>query len=149
MGIIIILLLITAPPILVYKLSNFDPWGNAVPTAIVNCVFVVLLSPTIFGWTGGLFPEYSTGVRDGYINKLSARGVFVKTNEGELQIGSGNLAAVQEPFEFAIVDPDLVTQADRAARGGDRVRLHYRQYLMPNWFEGSARSIVIKVENLE
>ena len=98
--------------------------------------------------TGGFMPEYSSGHRDGYITKLSRKGVIWKTYEGQMQVGTGNQASLQGLYDYSVVDPELVEELDKHAADGTRVRLYYNQYLIKNLREGESAAIVYRVEIL-
>jgi len=128
---------------------NRPYWGDAMVVTVVICVIIEGFAVFPFiGFTGGLLPEYSVGVRDGYVTKLSHSGVVFKTWEGQLQVGTGNMAALQEPFRYSVPDEKLRAALDQNARSGDRVRVHYREYLVPNFREGGSSYIVTDVEVL-
>jgi len=75
----------------------------------------------------GLMPTYSIGQRDGYITKMSCKGVIFKTWECEMQVGSGQQAALQAPWAFSI--PASLTGAVELAQG-KHVRVRYGEWLI-------------------
>jgi hypothetical protein len=96
--------------------------------------------------TGGYLLEdytYSDGTRTGVVTKLSNKGVFFKTYEGQLamqnfaQGGSrsdtGANSTVSNTFNFSVVDPAIVDEINQAIDAGDYVKLTYEQKLFP-WF---------------
>ena len=86
--------------------------------------------------TGGMIPDYSNGVREGYITKLSKKGVIWKTWEAEMQIGSGEMSALQSPFAFSIKDDEMAESVRKNL--SKKVTLEYRQWLlMPYQIGGS------------
>lgn len=102
-------------------------------TAVLTVVMVLFgasVGQAIAKATGGMIPDYANGVREGYITKLSKKGVIWKTWEAEMQIGSGELSALQAPFAFSIKDDEM---ADNMRKNlSKKVRLEYRQWvLMP------------------
>lgn len=102
--------------------------------AVVLSFFLLLAValPTypIVGCAEGLIPDYSNGIREGYITKISKRGVFWKTWEGQLQIGAGEQAALQAPYEFSVSDDALAQKIEASL--GKRVSMRYREwYVMP------------------
>jgi len=103
----------------------------------------------VINFTGGLIDDYSSGSRSGYITKLSESGIFVKTWDGEMQVGTGNLAALQEPFQFSVPNQLMRDVLNSAANDGTRVRLTYRQYFIANYYEGGTSYIITAVDSLE
>jgi hypothetical protein len=120
-------------------------------------IFVVLFSAALAGLatvvtlplTGGLMPNYSQGERNGYVTKLSYRGLIFKTWDGELQVGSGNQAALQEPFKFSVPDEKVREIMYEAADEGYRVKLLYNQYLLPDLRAGAHNSIITDIVILD
>jgi hypothetical protein len=111
-------------------------------------LFIFFVVPAI-GLTGGLIPDYSVGTRDGYITKMSRKGLMWKTNENEMQVGTGNMAALQEPFEFSIMNSTLLPQLEEAANEAQRVRVHYTQYLIADLRHAESRYVVVNVGVLD
>lgn len=76
--------------------------------------------------SGGCRPDYGTGDRIGYIVKLSQKGLYYKSWEGELQLGTGDQASLQSVWHFSVIDPRIVEEVQKAF--GRHVRLHYKEY---------------------
>ena len=70
-------------------------WTIGPFVASLLCIFLI---PA----TGGMLSGYSEGIREGYITKFSEKGIIWKTYEAQIQIGTGELAALQAPFAFSI-----------------------------------------------
>jgi len=109
----------------------------AIGLAIV-AIIVLLSSPCVFYATGrfagGVMPQYSTGTRTGYITKVSRKGMFWQTNEAEMQVGVGQMAAVQVPFSFSIVNQDVLDDVSRYEGTDTRITVSYSQWLVqPLW----------------
>ncbi len=103
--------------------------------SIVICAGIpaVLLVPNVIRATGGMFPNYGDGVREGYITKVSYRGLVFKTYEAQLQVGTGQQAALQAPWDFSIPKGPLADEANKLL--GKKVRVTYKQWLLqPYWF---------------
>lgn len=98
-------------------------------SVIITGVAVILglLGVPLCKATGGLMPDYGAGTREGYLTKISKKGFFWKTWEAEMQIGSGDLAAIQAPFAFSV--PYDETAEKIRANLGKRIRLEYRQWI--------------------
>ncbi len=83
------------------------------------------------------FP-YSEGERAGVVSKLSKKGYFFKTIEGELNVGAqgsvGNMTNNLWAFTVADNDDVISKQLEDAMITGKRVSLHYEQrYLKFSW----------------
>jgi len=139
-GVLICLAIFLVPIIIVVKITD-DTVMAVLFTGAMMGVIVMLVFVPIVALTGGLLEGYSDGYREGYITKVSQRGVVFKTFEGQMQIGTGQQAALQEPFEFSISDPDMAEFVESYL--GEKVRLKYKQWLiMPYWVGSSGYDIV-------
>lgn len=82
--------------------------------------------------------EYSDGDRTGVVLKLSHKGFAFKSWEGVLDMGgfhadkddNGTTSMVRNLWLFSVVDPDIVPQIQEAMKTGQRVTLHYTQWLI-------------------
>jgi len=86
---------------------------------------------------------YSSGERAGYVQKISAKGWFCKTWEGE--IAMANLpGAMPEIFAFTVSDDAVAHQIEQLA--GQRVSLTYEQHPgIPTSCFGDTEHFVVKV----
>lgn len=109
----------------------------------------LLLALPMISLSGGMKPGYSQGFRDGYVTKISHRGLLWKTWEGTMQSGSGELASVQSEYEFSVVDDELVKELALAAAAARRVRLVYSEYLITDWRKSESGYLIMNVEYLE
>lgn len=115
--------------------SSFDRSFNFVQFAVITGIVLVVLS-LIGGFAvaliGGAFPNYSEGERSGTVYKLSHKGFFMKSYEGEMNLGGmaadANGQMVVNTFKFSVRDPAVVEKINAAATSGKRVTLHYTQY---------------------
>lgn len=126
-------------------------YGRSEGLFIVLFVSLFLAIPAFYpaqAVTGGFIDDYSQGQRTGYIIKLSNSGLIWKTWDGAMQLGTGNISSLQQPFKFSIVDDALVQSIKSAIDGGVRVRLTYQQYFIPNWRKGDTGYIITKIEEL-
>jgi len=98
----------------------------------------------IIASTTGLFQNYSQGERLGYLTKISNKGLFWKTNEGELQIGAGQQAALQEPFKFSVVNLAILEQIQKHV--GEHVQLTYQQWLIMPYSIGDSDYEIVSVK---
>jgi hypothetical protein len=117
-----------------------------------GCLGIILVACLcIGGCVGGCSVaqnfEYSSGFRDGTLVKLSHKGIFFKTYEGELATqgfaGKGNHES--NLFEFTIWDEKLFRELE-ALPSGVPLRLHYSQKLWVPFWNGSTDHIIQSVE---
>ncbi len=76
--------------------------------------------------------NYSDGTRVGVVTKLSQKGLFFKSWEGEMLMAlpSQTVGTIQpEKFVFN-VDPAVESKVEEAMKSGKRVELMYRQWLV-------------------
>ena len=83
---------------------------------------------------GGFMPNYSDGERAGTVYKLSHKGMIWKSYEGEMNLGGmaadANGTMVPNRFVFSVTDPEIVEQINQASTSGNRIMVHYHQYLV-------------------
>ena len=101
-----------------------------------------------FGLFGGLVENYSQGERQGYLVKYSEVGVIFKTKEGEMQLGTGNMASLQEPFKFSVYNNDEINMKIQESIG-KKVKLKYKQWLLQPFRRGGSDYEITSVELLE
>jgi hypothetical protein len=103
------------------------------------------------------FGKYSDGAVAGTLIKLSKKGVFFKTYEGELNQGmimdsdAGSAVGAQSnvwPFSVK-KDTALINQMEKAMLNGHRVKLHYHQRYFKLFFIGDTEYIVQSMEVLD
>ena len=88
------------------------------------------------------FVPYSEGVRSGELIKISRKGVFAKTWEGELSQGiSGD-----QIFSFSILDKDKETIDKLKEYQGNYVKLVYGERYATFFWLGDTKFFVTKVE---
>lgn len=119
---------------------------------VIIAVVVVPLVLMIFVWAFGLSPGimYSDGHRSGNIIKLSKRGFFYRTWEGELSLSLNDVdsdgAVVARTWDFSVADPAIAAQIEEAEKAGRRVTLHYREYVLRGSYYGDTDYNIIGVE---
>ena len=91
---------------------------------LVGLLAVVVLGLVGFTWIT-LHWSYSEGERAGYVQKLSKKGFFCKTWEGEMAMVTMP-GTVAEKFLFTV--PSDAIAARLNASVGKRVALHYQQH---------------------
>jgi hypothetical protein len=75
--------------------------------------------------------DYSDGDRAGTVTKISNKGIFCKSWEGQLAMD--NFRAGQDgkgttnSFDFSVTDQKIVTELQQDMANGTRVTLHYKQ----------------------
>jgi hypothetical protein len=137
-AVIISLIVIIVPSVAVFLFGNwgerdFNSFMNALLAGFVLGLIMAVLFLPLAHVTGGFMPNYSEGTREGYITKVSVKGAIWKTNEAQIQVGTGEMAALQEPFSFSISDPNIAEAVKSYL--GDRVRITYKQWLIqPAWY---------------
>ena len=93
--------------------------------------------------TGGLGEDYSVGERVGYIVKVSKRGIVWKTYEIQMQMGTGELAALQLPHEMSC---DEETAKAVSVNFGRNARVKYNQWLVMPYWRGESNYWVTSIE---
>lgn len=115
--------------------------------AIIGILAAVIL-PKGCGIT--IMPNYSSGQRTGVVVKLSKKGIFYKTWEGQMNIGSmstdGNGVAVPTVFNFSVKDDAIAEEISRAAEEGKRITLVYEQALSRSFREGETPYLIVDVK---
>jgi hypothetical protein len=97
--------------------------------------------------------EYSDGHRDGYVQKMSKKGVVWKTWEGELAMpGFAGSKKQGQPdggnvWAFSVENDDVAAELDKL-EASQFVRLHYKEHLWALPWRGSTGYYVYKVERL-
>jgi prepilin-type N-terminal cleavage/methylation domain-containing protein len=79
-----------------------------------------------------VMPNYSQGSRVGVVNKLSERGIFFKSWEGEMMMAlptNSTSAIGTQQFSFN-VEPKIVNRILEAMNSGKRIEVKYRQWLL-------------------
>ena len=120
-------------------------------TEVMFCIAAVLFcaAPFLIVFpicaTTGLHPTYAMGVREGYITKIEMKGLIWKTCEVEVQIGTGKLAALQEPWKFSLDLRHEDDYNDLCANMGKRVLIAYREWLLMPYHIGSSGYGILKV----
>lgn len=105
-------------------------WTVGPFVAFILCLFLI---PA----TGGMLSGYSEGVREGYITKFSEKGFIWKTYEAQIQVGTGELAALQAPFDFSIAryNPLYLKVQENL---GKKVRIKYNEWFIMPYKIGSS-----------
>ncbi len=116
-------------------------------TAAVLAFFLsIVVAAPLCKLGSGLWPDYSVGERTGYVTKLSYTGVIWKTWEVELQVGTGQMAALQAPHEFSVPDLEPRTILTEFVGTPRRVRVQYRQWGLQPYRRGASGYEIIGIE---
>ena len=111
-------------------------------------IFIFILSVFVY-WK--YYFTYSDGNRSGLLQKLSHKGTFFKTYEGELVLSSisstTSVAIASEKFYFSVAIDSIAHKMEKLE--GKKVKLHYLQKngLLP--WRGESEYIVDAVERDE
>lgn len=105
-----------------------------------------------------VFGSYSDGYRAGTLMKFSRKGFIVKTNEGELYLGTvinsdntdANVGVMNNIWYFSAQnDSDLIAKIEAALLNGHRVKLHYKEKYMTLFWVGNSKYVVTDIEVLD
>lgn len=90
---------------------------------------VLIAATSLFAACGA---NYSNGTRVGVVTKLSEKGMFCKSWEGEMLMAlPSSVSSTTEPEKFTFnVDQNAVEKVKSAMNSGQRVELVYRQWWM-------------------
>lgn len=114
--------------------------------AAVVVVFLVILIVAVLAPPAHAAEScYSDGVRVGVVQKLSSKGVFVKSWEGEMvmegvrarQATPGAPGAMTNIWRFSVTDPAVAGKIIDAVFAGGAVQLRYCQSFLNNPIEAS------------
>jgi hypothetical protein len=115
--------------------------------AIVAVICTILGGLTFYpvaGLTGGFFANYSNGQRIGFVTKATTKGIVFRTNEIDMQMGSGQQASLSPHFECSV--PNQQTFDQIQGKLGEEVKITYREWLIMPWWMGKSGYEVTKVE---
>jgi hypothetical protein len=116
--------------------SLFEGFVGLVIVGIILALMLVLCG----GVLGMRLGEYSQGYRDGTVYKLSTKGFFRPTHEGELAVEGFSRGGMTKDgqsggnvWAFSVDNEDIWKQLNEL-EPGEKVRLHYVEY----WMNGYA-----------
>lgn len=101
-------------------------------------IFFGFVLVSAIGFPGGINDSYSNGARTGTITKFSHKGMFIKSYEGELNMGGmkqstdgqGHTTTVANIFEYSVTDAKVAQDIQSALDSGSMVKLTYHQYFI-------------------
>lgn len=136
--------------------KRYNSQDDGVGAMFIGLLFIVGLIVIIgLVLAGGL--NYSHGERHGVVNKLSYKGIFCKTWEGEMNLGGfrnvtnkdsdGNTttSVVANLFEFSVKDEAVVQKIQAAMDEGRPIGLVYDQILFRNPCAASTSYNIVEV----
>lgn len=121
---------------------------------IIALIILAGIAYTLFA----LYFPYSDGERTGVIRKISQKGIAFKTWEGELQMSGIAMQSDQTQmnqvinggnvWEFSVErdHDDIIKAIQTAEAKGNRVTLHYKQYLKQFDWRGETTYFITSVE---
>lgn len=116
---------------------------------IVVCIIAVVLA-FIASRVIPIPYEYSNGERTGVITKISKKGVWWKTWEGEMNVGGMSADkkgyAIPNVWKFSVIDDSIVGKIQRQGKSGNTVTLHYSQKLSVPFWQGNTTYIITAVQ---
>ena len=121
-----------------YIMPSVFYWLCVPFVAFFICLLVVPM-------TGGLMRGYSEGIREGYITKISDKGLIWKTYEAQIQVGTGEMAELQAPFAFSIPEDNKELYNTIQKNLGKKVNIEYTQWLLMPYQIGESGIELTKV----
>jgi hypothetical protein len=108
-------------------------------------IFLLLLAGVVYFL---FFRPYSTGYREGYVNKLSRKGLLIKTYEGELIKNLLSASTSTDVFKFSVSDKEIAKKIEST---GQRtyVRLTYNEYLFQIFFKGDTKYFIYDIKPMD
>lgn len=112
-------------------------------------IFGIFFGTTCIQAAGGLNYEYSNGSRSGVVQKISKKGFYWETWEGELNLGymvqtEGGLTPAI--FYFSVSDEEVAKKVQEAEERGGRTTLQYKQYFLRGFKYGGTPYDVVGVK---
>lgn len=89
----------------------------------------------------------SEGSRSGTLFKISKKGVFFKTYEGQLHLAGSVMMSPQSTWDFSAVNEQVYQQLQ--SYEGKMVKCHYKQKVDPFVWQGDTDYLVYKVEPVQ
>ena len=119
---------------------------------LIYLTLILVLGTALF-LTVLRYTSYSEGYRAGVMMKISKKGVFFKTLEGQMNMGAmhaGNEGDLSTVWDFSIHkgEEQVMKDLEKAIDGGYRVKLYYEEKFMQIDFWGDTHYFVTKVERV-
>ncbi len=132
--------------------SNHEkpPFKSRFKKFILKVVLGVIVLCLLFIWACSW--TYSEGTRAGQLIKISKKGVVLKTNEGELnmgglRVGTSNDGLEGNLWQFSILDQDVLEKLK--ASEGKRVKLTYKERYRSMPWQGDTNYFIVAVEAID
>jgi flagellar basal body-associated protein FliL len=110
-------------------------------------ILIVLSILTSVGYYMYRTWNLSDGTRTGVLFKISKKGVFFKTYEGQIHLGGSNIMSNQSVWDFSAKDESVYGEIQKFE--GKNVKLHYKQLVDPFPWQGDTEYIVYKAEAVQ
>ena len=100
------------------------------------------------------FGVYSEGTRAGQVIKVSKKGVFFKTWEGQLNMQSFGAIksdnSLAEVFTFSVEkgNDSIYAALQNVALTGERVNLHYKEKYAKLPWQGDSKFFIVKIDRM-
>jgi hypothetical protein len=118
---------------------------------IISLSVITLLA--VLAMTFAYTANFSEGERSGKIMKISKKGVFFKTYEGELDVGgiTSGKAGLGSTWEFSLEanDTELYKKISDAMHTAPRVKLYYQEKFFKFPWRGDTKYFVKRIEVLD
>lgn len=121
---------------------------------ILVIIGLAILLAFIFG-SYFVLGNYSQGTRAGVVQKLSRKGIVIKTWEGQLNLGgfntteTGGVGATIWDFSVKGKNQLVLDELEKASLNGKRVKLYYTEKFLKLFWIGETKYFVHKVEPFE
>lgn len=119
---------------------------------LIGVIFTLCIANFGIKAIGGINWEYSEGSRSGVVQKLSKKGVFWKTWEGELNLGYMQATSTEHGqniapaiFYFSVENEEVAKELVEAEKSGKRVTVEYKQYFMRGYNKGGTSYDIVDV----
>lgn len=131
-----------------FNINQYKKRRNMKMKYFLICLAISVTIALGYNYIIPTFGDYSTGDRSGIVQKITHKGFFFKTYEGELATeGIKVTTSVGSTFEFSVIDENIVKQLDSLV--GQRVVISYTEKFHVNKFQGNTDYIVTSVKVLK
>lgn len=115
---------------------------------LIELVIFVAIIGIVASIAVGAFAARSDGNRIGTVTKLSTKGIFCKTIEGELVMGGLDGKGQANVWEFSVLDPNVKAELSYAMSRNSTVSLTYTQSGVFNPCERGTSYVVTSVTSI-
>jgi hypothetical protein len=139
-------------------MEEYPSFGQRVKKTTRKVVRMILITAVIVGlivFSFMYWAVYDEGLRAGNVLRVSKKGMFFKTYEGQLNLQTfGALKGanpIMESFDFSVEpgNEKVIKDLEAVALSGERVNLHYiKRYATFPW-RGDTKYFITKVERLD